>query len=227
MTTVRGPIRRYYIPYEVASHSSPEDIWISFLGGVYDITPLVAENSGVLVAPMLSAAGTDISHWFDPKTRDVKTHMDPITNLEQPYLPMGRFLHTAPVEPVCNWDTSFGKPWWKDTKYLIGNLSVKPRVVRVKNVLTGQDDQLEVPSEEAVVEIRERYLELNWHARSYTWKALITVDGVSEFKELDLNLTLEDNGVMDESESFDDHQIGQEVYVPVLAVYWNDDLTVA
>lgn len=52
-------------------------------------------------------------------------------------------------------------------------------------------------------------------------------DGVSEFKELDLNLTLEENGVMDESESFDDHQIGQEVYVPVLAVYWNDDLTVA
>lgn len=52
-------------------------------------------------------------------------------------------------------------------------------------------------------------------------------DGVSEFKELDLNMTLADNGVMDESESFDDHQIGQEVYVPVLAVYWNDDLTVA
>lgn len=47
----------------------------------------------------------------------------------------------------------------------------------------------QVPSEEAVVEIRERYLDLNWHAKSYTWKALVKVDdkGTFEFKELDMN----------------------------------------
>lgn len=32
---------------------------------------------------------------------------------------------------------------------------------------------LQVPSEETVVEIRERYLELNWHSKSYTVKALV------------------------------------------------------
>jgi hypothetical protein len=31
----------------------------------------------------------------------------------------------------------------------------------------------QVPCEEVVVEIRERYLELNSHAKSYTFKALI------------------------------------------------------
>ena len=38
----------------------------------------------------------------------------------------------------------------------IGNLSSKTRVVRIKNVLTSQEDTIEVPSEEMVVEIRER-----------------------------------------------------------------------
>jgi len=31
----------------------------------------------------------------------------------------------------------------------------------------------QVPCEETVVEIRERYLELNWHSKSYTVKALV------------------------------------------------------
>lgn len=30
-----------------------------------------------------------------------------------------------------------------------------------------------MPREETVVEIRERYLELNWHSKSYTVKALV------------------------------------------------------
>ena len=38
----------------------------------------------------------------------------------------------------------------------IGNLSKKTRVVRVKNVLTSQEDTVEVPSEETIAEIRER-----------------------------------------------------------------------
>lgn len=38
----------------------------------------------------------------------------------------------------------------------LGNLSSRVRVVRMKNVLTKQEDTIEVPSEETVVEIRER-----------------------------------------------------------------------
>ncbi len=32
---------------------------------------------------------------------------------------------------------------------------------------------------------------------------------------------------MDESTEFEDHHINNDFYVPVLHVYWNDDLTVA
>ena len=40
--------------------------------------------------------------------------------------------------------------------FQIGNLSSKTRAVRVKNVLTSQEDTIEVPTEETIAEIRER-----------------------------------------------------------------------
>ena len=33
--------RRYYTPSEVSEHSAPQDCWVSILGEVFDITPLV------------------------------------------------------------------------------------------------------------------------------------------------------------------------------------------
>ncbi|GIL88451.1 hypothetical protein Vretimale_15393 [Volvox reticuliferus] len=230
MAPPRGPLRRYYTPYEVAMHNTPDDLWVSFLGGVYNITDLVEDHQGTLAAPLIAAAGKDISHWFDPSTGDPKRHVCPVTHLERYYTPMGRFIHVPPPEPMSNWDTAFGQPWWKNAKrYQIGYLSARTRVVRIRNVLTDQEDQIEVPCEEKLVEIRERYLDLNAHARSYTWKALIQDNGTGAhvFKELDLNLTLEENGVPDEGPTFEDHHVPGDYYIPVLHVYWNDDLTVA
>lgn len=102
-------------------------------------------------------------------------------------------------------------------------------MVRIKNVLTGQESNLEVPSEETVVEIRERFLELNWHAKSYTWKALVRRGTATDlsFEELNMNMNLEQNGVPNETRSFEDHLVATDYYIPVLHVYWNDDLTVA
>lgn len=40
--------------------------------------------------------------------------------LESPCTLQGRFPHVPPPEPVGNWDTSFGIPWWKDKKYQVG-----------------------------------------------------------------------------------------------------------
>lgn len=54
----------------------------------------------------------------------------------------------------------------------VGSLTHNLRSVRVKNTLTGQEDTMEVPGEETVGEIQARYLALNAHASSYTWKAL-------------------------------------------------------
>ena len=109
---VAGPdfeffLRRYFTPAEVAQHNRPEDLWVSYLGSVYDLTPLAQEYKGrgralgqgqgvrwggavprswvasidcgcsfpgdLLLKPIIEVAGQDISHWFDPKTRDVSS----------------------------------------------------------------------------------------------------------------------------------------------------------
>jgi cytochrome b involved in lipid metabolism len=64
---------RYFTPAEVAAHNCESDLWVSYLGGVYDLTALAKANQGnLLMKPILTAAGTDISHWFNSKTSDVR-----------------------------------------------------------------------------------------------------------------------------------------------------------
>lgn len=168
------PVRpRYFTPTEVGAHNNPDDVWVSFLGGVYDLTPLSANGeNGVLLQPLLDVAGTDISHWFDASTGDLKRSVDPVTNLEGYHVPMGRFVHVPPADPSADWSTSFGTPWWKNAGLRVGDLTACTRLVRIKNVLTAQEATLEVPEEETVGEIRERYLVHNWHAKGYTWKVM-------------------------------------------------------
>jgi TPP-dependent pyruvate/acetoin dehydrogenase alpha subunit len=48
-----------------------------------------------------------------------------------------------------------------------------------------------------------------------------------QFRELDLNRTLSGNGIHDESEAFEALNMAADHHVPVLHVYWNDDLTQA
>lgn len=38
--------RRYFTPAEVAQHNQPEDLWVSYLGNVYNLTPLAQEYKG-------------------------------------------------------------------------------------------------------------------------------------------------------------------------------------
>ena len=88
-------------PAEVAKHNRADDLWVSSYGKVYNLTALVAENPGHLVQPIIDAAGTDISHWFDPVTKTVKTWIDPETEFETPFTPMGVFLHCPPPTPTA------------------------------------------------------------------------------------------------------------------------------
>lgn len=43
-----NPTRRpkYYTPNEVSIHNTLKDIWVSFLGKVYDLTPLCKKYAG-------------------------------------------------------------------------------------------------------------------------------------------------------------------------------------
>ena len=86
-------------------------------------------------------------------------------------------------------------------------------------MLTKHDDVLEVCSEETLNEILDRYLELNEHAASYTWKRL--------GRPLDMDRTLEENEIPDETAEYLDLGIDEEAYVPAVHLYFNDDLTIA
>ena len=55
---------------------------------------------------------------------------------------------------------------------MIGSLTTKTRKIKLINMLTKHEDTLEVAQEETINEILDRYLEINSHSASYTWKRL-------------------------------------------------------
>ena len=86
-------------------------------------------------------------------------------------------------------------------------------------MVTKDNDVIEVCSEETLNEILDRYMELNEHAASYTWKRL--------GRPLDMDKTLEQNDIPDETDEFIDLNIDEHAYIPAVHLYYNDDLTVA
>jgi hypothetical protein len=48
-----------------------------------------------------------------------------------------------------------------------------------------------------------------------------------EFRELNMNKTLQENDVLDEASTFESLDLPTDFHTPMLHVYWNDDLTVA
>jgi len=212
-------LKRYYTEGDIAQHNVSHDCWVSYFGRVFDLTPLLAEYEGPLAQPIIQAAGTDISHWFDESTRQPKTHIDPETGLEEIYCPWGRYIHVPPKGPESNWATNFETPWWEDPRYCIGQKAARTRKVTVMNLLTKQKNTLVIPVEDTVEEIRNRYLIHNAHAGSYTWKRL--------GKALNMEKTLEENGVKDETIEFERLGIDPDDHIPVIHLYFDDDLTVA
>jgi len=212
-------LKRYYTPGDVAKHNSVHDCWVSYFNNVYDLTPLLAEYEGSLAQPIVDAAGTDITHWFDERTRQPKTHIDPHTGLLEIFCPWGRYIHVPPQGPESGWATDFDIPWWENEQYYIGSFTKRVRKVTVLNFLTKQKNTLEIPYEETVGEIRERYLVFNAHAQSYTWKRL--------GKPLDMDKTLQENGMKDETEEFQRLGIDPDDHIPVIHLHFTDDLTEA
>ncbi|KAJ3015373.1 Cytochrome b5 domain-containing protein 1 [Thoreauomyces humboldtii] len=216
---------RYFTPAEVELHNAADDCWLSWLGYVYDLCPLVDSKRGdPLLGPILKNAGKDISHWFDKRTGDLKSQTNPLTECETPYTPEGRFLHVPPPFPLSDWsdsvDSESGSPWWldKDT-YCVGRLSQKTRRIRVVNTLTRDEHVLEVASEEKLAAVQDRYLAFNGHAKGYMWKR--------QGQLLDMSRTLEENGLPDESAQFESVGIDEDAWLPAVHLYFSDDLTVA
>ncbi|TPX31969.1 hypothetical protein SmJEL517_g04796 [Synchytrium microbalum] len=212
----------YFTPSEVSVHNSGHDLWISFLGRVYDLTSLYQEyKADPRVLPLLRNAGRDISHWFNPRTGEFKTQIHPLSNVPVPFTPEGLVPHIPPTFPSSNWNIEEAEmPWWmNDEQYCVGRLSSKTRKIRIVNTLTGDEDVLEVCGEESLNAIQDRYEALNAHARGYKWKRLGAI--------LDMSLTLEGNGIADESARFQKLDMDDEHWLPAIHLYFADDLTVA
>jgi hypothetical protein len=218
---------KYYTQEDVRLHNCAEDCWVVLFGKVLDLTPLLAENMGPLASPIIEAAGTDVSSWFNNKG-EPRTCVDEETGLVIPYTPQGRFLHIPPAFPTNEWRTDFGLPWWRDPRFILGRVSSRTRIIRIVNVLTQQEDELRVASEESLSSIQERYNEFNAHGASYTWKVLR--DGSDKFQELDMERTLSQNGVEDDAEELESLELlphEADCYKPCIHIYYNDDLTAA
>ena len=59
-------LRNFYTPKEVSFHNTNGDCWVSLFNQVFDLTKLVFDNYNKAECdPIVLAAGTDITHWFD------------------------------------------------------------------------------------------------------------------------------------------------------------------
>ncbi|GBG92056.1 hypothetical protein CBR_g54311 [Chara braunii] len=227
---VPPPPKIFFLPSEVAQHVSFDDAWVSLLGHVFDPTKLVRDDGSFLSQTLCKNAGRDITHWFDPATENVKTYVDPVCNLTCFYTPQGRFIHVPPsLTPTTTWKNVPPPDWWKDPRYCVGRLSLKTQRIRMKNVLTDHEIIMEAPCEETAEEIQERYLHYNRHSKAYTWKAMrrSVSDDKYRFKPLDMKKTLAENGIQDYSRFANDTLIPAEHLLPIIYLYFNDDLTVA
>ena len=66
-------LRNFYTEREVAQHNCHDDCWVSLFNKVYDLSKLLQENyTKPECDPIQLAAGTDITHWFDPETLNVR-----------------------------------------------------------------------------------------------------------------------------------------------------------
>ncbi|GET88404.1 hypothetical protein, conserved [Leishmania tarentolae] len=219
---------RFYTAKEVREHAFHDDAYVSLNGKVLDLTPLIAAYKEMpkfahLAKPLVQVAGTDISHWWDAEANDLRSCVDVTSGMRTYAMPLGRVPHMPTIYPDSNIDLNYDIPWWKDPQYIIGSLTSRTRRIRIVNTLTGDEKTLEVCEEETLEELlRERYLSINAHARSYTWMRL-----EPDPRELDMSRTLEDNGIHDETDSFEDLGLNADYYIPAIHLYYNDDLTEA
>jgi hypothetical protein len=172
---VQGQKQRFYTLEEVSSHNTANDCWVILFGEVYNLTRILQENiTNALTTPLIDAAGTDITYWFDTNSREPRVKVNLQTGQRESYCPGGKYLHV---------DSESEVKWWKDSKNIIGKLTKKARRLRIINMINDHCTILEVPAEETIREILNRYLKFNKHGASYVWKRL--------GRPLDMQKTLE------------------------------------
>ncbi len=220
--------------FQVAVHATSESCWVLLWDYVYDITKLLVSRPPHAAKSILSVAGKDISHLFehgrslgisDLNVREfsIGTASHPITALIAPRSGLRALAFPSRQAPDDRTDKAPLSPWWQDETLIVGRLASKLRKIIVKNVLTGHEHFMEVPSEEILADVRKRYLEFNRQAEDCIWRALKQNEaGNATSFELDMNSTLEANGIADDTENFDRKRIAFAPFVPVLYLHFTD-----
>ncbi|XP_075992877.1 cytochrome b5 domain-containing protein 1 [Anticarsia gemmatalis] len=243
--------QQWYTPAEIAVHNIAGDCWVSLNGKVFDLTTWLydqfrlcrctktcsceakswyCEDTCVEYCPcfkqgflycdgkrlamtILAYAGKDVSHWFKGDEWVRYTH--PIVGSTITYQQHGHGIR-QPVVPSTKW-RPVEKPWWLNEELVVGKATAKTRPIRITNTLTGTTATLEVCSEETLYEIMMRYYPHNRHLSSYTWRYL--------GKPLCYNQTLAENGIPDERDRFSDVLLPENIHIPAILIYYDDDLT--
>ncbi|KAF5306966.1 hypothetical protein FQR65_LT07188 [Abscondita terminalis] len=212
-----GHTKHHIAPFEVVVHNKPQDCWVSLLGKVLNVTSLIEEFKEYgNVRPILEQAGKDLSHWFNEYTNDIAHYVHPLTGALIPYTPHGSIPHVHQTVPTTKWKP-IKCPWWNDPELEVGKLSKRVRPIKIANMLTGQQCMINVCCEDPVIRIAERYSIFNSDPLSYTWRFSESDDF------LDMNKSLEENGVFDERDAFTDLGLPQNLHIPSIFIYYNDD----
>lgn len=208
----------HFGPFEVVVHNTPDDCWVSLLGKVLNITPLIKKyENDQCIKPLLAMAGKDISHWFDEKTGDIMHYIHPETGIRVPYCPHGRLPDVQVYVPSSEWRPLDHVPWWQDGQYQIGWLSKNVRPLRILNMLTFKQVQINVCCEDTFHRIKERYRPYCKNVGQYSWRY--------NDKNIDMNFTMDENGIVDERECFIFLDLPQNYYVPCVFLYFNSNIT--
>ncbi len=88
-------------------------------------------------------------------------------------------------------------------------------------MLTQTSSVIKICKEETLADIQQRYIEYNRNAASYTWKIL---NSTGQFITLRLDYTLEQNGIQNETDEFIKLGMDEDIFLPNLLIYYNDDL---
>ncbi|XP_034670226.1 cytochrome b5 domain-containing protein 1 [Drosophila subobscura] len=207
---------RYYLRDEIVLHNKKDDCWITIHGNVFDLTPMIRDrldhwnsNMDYLVAH----AGKDLSHFFH-ENGEPRTEISARTGRPRVLFPP--ILEVALSEFAKTKDTM----WSQDAFYHIGRVTRRARLIRIINALTAQSLYMTVCDEDTIYDIQRKYKQrYNHHAGSYEWRKFS--NGGTACGQLNLNGTLDENGLTDEEHS------AVELPPPSLWLYYTDDLTIA
>ena len=209
---------RYFTRFDLQQHHSVDSAWVSIYRDVYDITDVIRENrTEPGIDNLLKFMGKDMSHLFNPKTKRPITRnsvlVEEIGSKDPNYV-----LH-FPKQYMHSERESTTQPWYTNSKLIVGRMAQKEVPVRLINTLTYEADTLQVPIEETLNEICERYLKFNVHARSYTWKDI-------EERVLNMSLNLVNNKISEDYDVLDYLEVpdGQRP-ISTIFLHFNDDLT--